>query len=77
MKFKPSEIHKTPDYLEYLEECRRICNRIYMCRNVILNGEGILEELKKIDKLPGHKCFKEEENEFVVEVVLPDKILKK
>lgn len=28
-----------------------ICNRIYMCRNITLSNEGVLEELKKIDCL--------------------------
>ena len=60
MKFKVQKYHSNPDYLEYLEECHRICNRIYVCRNISLNEKGIMEELEKIDKLPAHKCFKDQ-----------------
>ncbi len=51
--------HTNPDYIDYLEQCRAICNRIYICRNISLNEAGIIEELKKIDKLQNHKCFKD------------------
>lgn len=58
-KFKLQPYHKNPDYIEYLEECKSICNRIYTARNVTVSEKAIIEELKKIDKLPGHKCFKD------------------
>ena len=57
--FKIPPYYSNPDYLEYLEECQAICNRIYVCRNISLNEKGIIEELKKIDKLNNHKCFKD------------------
>lgn len=59
--FRPSAQHFNPDYLDYLEQCRAICNRIYIARNISLNEKAILEELKKIDKLNNHKCFEKEE----------------
>lgn len=51
--------HKNPKYINYLEQCRAICNRIYICRNISLNEVGIIKELKKIDKLQNHQCFKD------------------
>lgn len=57
MKLKLQPYHRNPDYLEYLEKCKDICNKIYMYRNITLNEAGIIKELKKIDKLNNHKCF--------------------
>lgn len=57
MEIKP--YHSNPDYLEYLEKCREICNKIYIARNISLREECILKQLKEIDKLPAHKCFKD------------------
>lgn len=34
-----------------LEVLKEICNRIYIARNITLNNDSILEQLKMIDKL--------------------------
>ena len=60
MKFVPRPSHKNPDYLEYLEECHSICNKIYIARNITLREDRIIEALKEIDKLQNHKCWKDE-----------------
>lgn len=57
MKLKP--YHKNIDYIDYLEKCHDICNKIYMARNITLREDRIIEALKEIDKLPGHKCFRD------------------
>jgi hypothetical protein len=38
-------------YLEYLENCRDVCQQIFMARNISLNESKIIEQLKRIDKL--------------------------
>lgn len=38
-------------YLEYLENCKDICERIFMARNISMNESKIIEQLKRIDKL--------------------------
>lgn len=39
------------DSLQQLMTLREICNKIYIARNISLNHESVLEQLKKIDKL--------------------------
>ena len=60
MGFKLATYHKNPDYIEYLEECHKICNQIYMARNITLREDKIIEALKEIDNLQNHKCWKDE-----------------
>ena len=59
MKFKLYPYHSNSDYIEHLEKCQEICQKIYICRNISLNKAGIIEQLKEIDKLMadnnGHK----------------------
>ena len=43
--------------LEQLIALKEICNRIYIARNISLNHECVLEQLKEIDTL-----FKDDEN---------------
>jgi len=50
-------IYKNPDYLDYLDKCRRICNKIYIARNISLDDAAIIDQLKQIDKLNSHKCW--------------------
>jgi hypothetical protein len=72
-KFKSQPYHKNLEYLSFLEDCHSICNRIYMCRNITLDKKGIIKQLKKIDKLPSHKCFRDEDD--TIEIILPEKDL--
>lgn len=46
------------DSLQQLMTLKEICNKIYIARNISLNHESVLEQLKKIDKL-----FREYETE--------------
>ena len=39
------------DSLQQLMTLKEICNKIYIARNISLNHESVLEQLKKIDKL--------------------------
>lgn len=45
------------DSLQQLMTLKEICNKIYIARNISLNHESVLEQLKEIDKL-----FREDEN---------------
>ena len=33
------------------DECKDICNRIYIARNITLNADKIEEQMKRIDRL--------------------------
>ena len=47
-----SEKHvKPPSYREIAAKCYDICGKIYIARNITLSEDGILEQLKEIDKL--------------------------
>jgi len=53
--------HDNLEYLEYLEECRSICNSIFIHRNITLNESKLIEQLRRIDGLQNHECFRDEE----------------
>jgi hypothetical protein len=45
------------DCLDQLLILKEICNKIYIARNISLDNDGVIEQLKEIDEL-----FKENEN---------------
>jgi len=61
--------HSNPKYIDYLEKCREICNKIYMARNITLREDIIIEALKEIDKLQSHECFNDDNAEINTEYI--------
>ena len=39
------------DCLDQLLILKKICNKIYIARNISLDNEGVIEQLKEIDNL--------------------------
>jgi hypothetical protein len=37
--------------IDIAEECKDICNRIYIARNITMNADEIEEQMRRIDRL--------------------------
>ena len=44
-------VNMKEEEIDIKEECKDICNRIYIARNITMNADEIEEQMRRIDRL--------------------------